>query len=191
MIDSILFISSFYCLCTDGYQGTDCRTIDSCAYNPCQNNGVCQQLSSTGDFICQCLPNHSGTLCETLIDICQMNRSLCLSNDELQYFVFDYLKDSKNFDVINDKNFPKQFEDFIRKNLFPIENIVLSERKILGPGKYNRAELLSVGVRSSNATLNDALEIFCTNQSLISKIEKVFFSCSSFEIKYFSRFICT
>jgi hypothetical protein len=124
-----------------------------------------------------------------------MNRSLCLSNDELQYFVFDYLKDSKNFDVINDKNFPKQFEDFIRKNLFPIENIVLSERKILGPGKYNRAELLSVGVQSSSATLSDALEIFCINQSLISKIEKVFFLVlhlkSNILVDLFAREICS
>ncbi len=93
----------------------------------------------------------------------------CISKEQFQYFVFDYLKDSKTIDVINDKNFPIQLKDFITNNLFPIDNIVLSERKILGPGRYNRAELLSVGISSSNATLNDALEIFCINQSSICK----------------------
>lgn len=55
--------------------------MDSCAYNPCANNGLCQQLTTTGDFVCQCLPNYSGTLCQTFIDLCQVNRSLCSEMD--------------------------------------------------------------------------------------------------------------
>ncbi len=114
----------------------------------------------------------------------------CISKDQLQYFVFDYLKDSRNIDVINDQSFPAHLEKFIKNNLFPVENIVLSERKILGPEKYSRAGLLSVGVSSSNATLNDALENFCINQSSIRKI--YFFSSEfSFNLKSFSRFICS
>jgi hypothetical protein len=109
-----------------------------------------------------------------LINICQGNTSLCLTpdifipKDELIYFVFDYLNDYKNIDVINDQYLMKKIEDFIKNNLFPIENLVLSDRKILGPRKYNRAEFLSIGISSSNITLNNALEMFCTNQSLIN-----------------------
>jgi hypothetical protein len=82
----ILLIKNFhfslsYCLCTSGYTGIDCRIIDSCAYNPCTNNGICHQLTSTGDFSCQCLPNYSGLYCEILINICQLNTSLCSSTD--------------------------------------------------------------------------------------------------------------
>lgn len=77
----ILRFSSAYCLCTSGYQGINCRTIDSCAYNPCANNGRCEQLSSTGDFLCQCLPNYSDRLCQTFVDLCQVNQSLCSSTE--------------------------------------------------------------------------------------------------------------
>ncbi|UJR34161.1 hypothetical protein I4U23_021569 [Adineta vaga] len=73
--------TSSYCLCTSGYIGLDCRTIDHCAYNPCLNNGICDQLSIENDFSCQCLPNHSGRLCEIYVDVCQLNLSLCSSND--------------------------------------------------------------------------------------------------------------
>jgi len=97
----------------------------------------------------------------------------CIPRDELRYLVFDYLNDYKNIDVLNDENLPRKIEDFIKKNLLEIENIVLTERKILGPYKYDRAELISIGVQISNdniTTLNNAWETFCTNQSLISKI---------------------
>jgi hypothetical protein len=78
---SFSFFSLSYCLCTSGYTGLDCRIIDSCAYNPCSNNGICHQLSSKGDFSCQCLPNYSGSLCELQINICQLNTSSCLSTE--------------------------------------------------------------------------------------------------------------
>ncbi|CAF1122720.1 unnamed protein product [Rotaria sordida] len=178
-----------YCLCTAGYRGIDCRRIDSCAYSPCTYNSICHQLSSEGNFSCQCLPNYSGIFCEIPIDICQVNKSscpstdicipiynnltnffACISRDELQYFVFDYLNDYKNIDIVDDENFPKKFQDFINNTLLLTENIILPETKILGPHKYNRAQLISVAVQMSNesfTTLNNALEIFCINQSLI------------------------
>ncbi|CAF4407798.1 unnamed protein product, partial [Rotaria sp. Silwood2] len=178
-----------YCLCTGGYTGIDCQEVDSCAYNPCMHNGICHQLSSEGNFSCQCLPNYSGIFCEIPIDICQVNKSscpsthicipiynnltnffTCISRDELQYFVFDYLNDDKNTDVVNNENFPIKFQDFINNSLLLTENIVLPDTRILGPEKYNRAQLISVAVQMSNenyTTLNNALEIFCINQSLI------------------------
>jgi len=102
----------------------------------------------------------------------------CLSKDKLEYFVFDYLNDNKQMDVINDKNLIKKIENFIKNNLTLIDNLIIPERKILGPYLYNRAELISIGVLLSNentSTLNDALEIFCTNESLIRKTTNVFF----------------
>jgi hypothetical protein len=98
----------------------------------------------------------------------------CIPRDELRYLVFDYLNDYKNIDVVNDENLPTKIQEFIKKNLLEIENIVLPERKILGPYKYNRAELILIGVKISNeniTTSNNAWETFCTNQSLISKIK--------------------
>jgi len=76
-----LFFSSSYCLCTSGYTGIDCQIIDPCVYNPCANNGICHQLSTRGDFSCQCLPNYSDSLCKTLIDVCQLNTSSCPLTD--------------------------------------------------------------------------------------------------------------
>ena len=96
----------------------------------------------------------------------------CIPRDELQYLVFDYLNDYKNIQVVNDENLPKKIKDFIKKNLLSIENIILPERRKLGPYKYDRAELVSIAVQTSNEntiTLNSSLEIFCENQSLISK----------------------
>ncbi|CAF1281839.1 unnamed protein product [Rotaria sp. Silwood1] len=179
-----------YCLCTGGYTGIDCRGVDSCAYSPCKHNSMCHQLSPEGNFSCQCLPNYSGIYCEIPIDICQVNKSscpstdicipiynnltnffTCISKDKRQYFVFDYLNDYKNIDAVYDENFPRNLQDFINNSLLLIENIVLSETRILGPYKYNRAQLMSVAVEISNdnfTTLNHAFEMFCIKQSLIT-----------------------
>jgi hypothetical protein len=100
----------------------------------------------------------------------------CIPRDELQYLVFDYLNDYKSIEVMN---LPKKLRDFITKNLLPIENIVLPERRKLGPYKYDRAELVSIGVHTSDentTTLNNALEIFCINHSLISKKNTMIFA---------------
>ncbi|CAF4767763.1 unnamed protein product [Rotaria socialis] len=177
-----------YCLCTGGYTGIDCRGIDACAYSPCTNNGICHQLSSDGKFSCQCIRNYTGAYCEISIDICQLNKSSCPSTDiciptrsnlsdsfkciprdELQYFVFDYLNNYKNIDIVNNENFPENVENFLKDNLPFNETTVLSEIIMLGPQKYSRAQLISAAIRmsdDSSTTFSDALEIFCNNISL-------------------------
>jgi hypothetical protein len=119
----------------------------------------------------------------------------CISKDEFQYFVFDYLNDYKNLDVINDENLPKNIEDFIKNNFLSIGTIVLSDRKILGSEKYNRAELISVEVQLSTITpvdsftrkicvdyqqaidLNEyfkSIQNFCPNCSFIDAADKYY-----------------
>ncbi len=93
----------------------------------------------------------------------------CISKDEFQYLVFDYLNDYKNIDVINDENLPKNIEDFIKNNLLSIGTFVLSDRKILGLEKYNRAELISVEVQYFKSMQN-----FCPNCRFIDAIDKYY-----------------
>ena len=99
----------------------------------------------------------------------------CIPKDELQYLVFDYLIDYKNMDVINDENLVEKIENFINNNILTIENLILPERKILGPYEYDRAELLSIGVLLSNgnsSALNNAFEIYCINQSFVDSFAR-------------------
>ncbi|CAF1591017.1 unnamed protein product, partial [Adineta ricciae] len=177
-----------YCLCTSGYTGLDCRTVDSCTYNPCLNNGICHQLSTQGDFSCTCLPNHSGSLCEININVCELNSSLCLSTeicipinnnltnfyrcfprDELLYFVFDYLNHPDAFDAINVDNLTTKIKEFLQLRVTGIENISILERQVLGPLKYNRAELISIAMKISNENytiLSEVLDDLCADQSV-------------------------
>lgn len=97
----------------------------------------------------------------------------CVATDELQYFVFDYLNQWRNIDVVNDENLPEQIRDFMERNFFSTGNLLLPERRILGPIKYNRAELVSVAFSSPNATSNDTLQTFCFNQSSIGKLSYI------------------
>lgn len=110
----------------------------------------------------------------------------CLSKDNLEYLVFDYLNDYKTIDIINDENLNIKLENFIQNYLFSIENLILYDKKIVGPEKYNRAELISIAIlsssSSSNSTLNDALQLFCQNQTLFSK--------NNISIDLFIRDIC-
>ena len=96
----------------------------------------------------------------------------CVSRDSVHYLVFDYLHDVKTIQVVDDENLPKKMKDFIRKNLFPLANIALVDRRKLGPYKYDRAELLSIAIQvpdGNGTSLHEALQVFCTNQSFIGK----------------------
>ena len=97
----------------------------------------------------------------------------CVSRDDLQYLVFDYLNDYKDIQVVLDESLPKKLTNFLRTVPFPMENFVLVDRRKLGPYKYDRAELLSVAIPPANdnlTTLTDAIELFCLNQSAPSRI---------------------
>jgi hypothetical protein len=97
---------------------------------------------------------------------------ICLSDDGAQYLVFDYLNDYKTIQVVEDFDLPKKILNFIQTNLFPIESIVVTDRRKLGPYKYDRAELLKVAVPPSTdnrTSFNKALQLFCSNQSINSK----------------------
>ncbi|KAI3381296.1 hypothetical protein SNEBB_005488 [Seison nebaliae] len=75
----------FKCYCRNGFTGEKCEIgVDPCSSNPCLNGGTCQSTSvqptyppptcppgircnpagGTAGFICNCLPNFTGTKCE-------------------------------------------------------------------------------------------------------------------------------
>ncbi|XP_054858797.1 lactadherin isoform X2 [Eublepharis macularius] len=62
--------SPFFCICADGYSGIVCNETEKgpCHPNPCQNNGVCQQLPSRGDvftkYACKCPWGYEGKHCQ-------------------------------------------------------------------------------------------------------------------------------
>lgn len=77
--------------------------------------------------------------------------------------------------MVNDENLPTKFKNFIQKNLFDVDNLVLPDRQILGPENYRRAALVSVLVSTPNNTFNESLANFCQNQSAIRKIRLILF----------------
>ena len=187
-----LLTSSFSCLCTVGFTGVRCRQLDRCSPNPCENGGICRQVPESEAFQCQCLPNYTGVRCENFLTVCQLNSSLCsstaiciamtengtnvfacVSRDDLQYLVFDYLNDYKDMQVVLDENLPQKLADFLRNLPVPVKNFVLVDRRKLGPYKYDRAELLSLAIPPANgnlSTLANALDGFCVNQSARSTL---------------------
>ena len=118
----------------------------------------------------------------------------CVSRDSVHYLVFDYLHDVKAIQVVDDENLPKKVEDFIRKNLFPLANVVLVDRRKLGPYKYDRAELLGIAIQvpdGNGTSLNEALQVFCTNRSLIGKSQTaVHVHRSRLAVDSFAREMC-
>ncbi|XP_034946688.1 cadherin-related tumor suppressor [Chelonus insularis] len=51
------------CKCREGFIGNLCeKRQDPCSPNPCLEKGQCRRLGY--DFVCSCLPNRSGKLCE-------------------------------------------------------------------------------------------------------------------------------
>lgn len=105
------------------------------------------------------------------------NAFACVSEDDLQYFIFDYLNDYKDIQVVLDESLTKKFTNFLLTVPFPMKNFVLVDRRKLGPYKYDRAELLSVAIPPANenlTTLTNAIEVFCLNQSAASR----FLRCS-------------
>ncbi len=53
----------------DYYQGHLCESsINTCAINPCQNNGLC--LPTSTGYQCQCSTSYTGSLCQTPVNPC-------------------------------------------------------------------------------------------------------------------------
>ena len=55
--------------------GTTCIVnIDDCSSNPCENNGMCNDLvKNFFKFFCTCLPGYTGKNCTINIDDCDLN----------------------------------------------------------------------------------------------------------------------
>jgi len=51
--------NSFYCKCPIGYQGELCLRHNPCDLNPCQENEICMQFGSFGNFYCLCSPDNT------------------------------------------------------------------------------------------------------------------------------------
>jgi hypothetical protein len=58
--------NSYLCDCYGGFTGVNCEISlnDSCASNPCMNNGICTVNSNTGGFTCTCPGGFTGLFCE-------------------------------------------------------------------------------------------------------------------------------
>lgn len=59
----------FTCVCQDGFTGKYCQTtINECKSEPCLNDGVCTDYSSS--FSCSCKYPWTGPFCDVNIDFC-------------------------------------------------------------------------------------------------------------------------
>ncbi|XP_057375845.1 delta and Notch-like epidermal growth factor-related receptor [Daphnia carinata] len=65
--------ASFQCSCCESANVNEfCGPSNLCAYNPCQNEGVCIRVQQNKDdlFRCLCLPGYEGKFCEEQFNAC-------------------------------------------------------------------------------------------------------------------------
>ena len=56
-------IDGFYCSCRNGFYGELCEMeADECISQPCQHEGVCQDLDNA--YVCICQSGYAGVNCE-------------------------------------------------------------------------------------------------------------------------------
>lgn len=81
----------FKCKCCEGFYGHHCEEYDSCALNPCRNNGTCIDIVNgvSPGVLCKCLQQFAGLHCENCsesfegsdcqVDVneCERNKSIC------------------------------------------------------------------------------------------------------------------
>ncbi|KAE8573709.1 fibropellin-1 isoform A, partial [Halyomorpha halys] len=67
-------MEGYECLCCAGYIGPHCEEKDACYQNPCQNNGICVDISQGHEgstFQCLCPYGFTGKVCEDTSDPCE------------------------------------------------------------------------------------------------------------------------
>ncbi|RWS31601.1 fat-like cadherin-related tumor suppressor, partial [Leptotrombidium deliense] len=68
--------SCFKCNCQPQHIGSLCEIQKYCNPNPCENNGVCEE--SFNGIVCKCKPGFHGFFCESDIDECLLQTTVCL-----------------------------------------------------------------------------------------------------------------
>ena len=64
-------IFPYKCVCSEGFEGTNCDAVDYCHYTTCENGGTCNNVGSSA--VCTCTAGWEGTLCEISINDCETN----------------------------------------------------------------------------------------------------------------------
>lgn len=57
-------------LTADHLTSTGVTNCETCAENPCVNNGVCQEAATDKGYTCLCPAGYSGKLCDTIGQAC-------------------------------------------------------------------------------------------------------------------------
>uniref|UniRef100_A0A7M4EA53 Slit guidance ligand 3 n=1 Tax=Crocodylus porosus TaxID=8502 RepID=A0A7M4EA53_CROPO len=66
----------FSCSCPLGYEGERCEVNpDDCEDNDCENNSTC--VDGINNYVCLCLPNYTGELCDEVINHCVPELNPC------------------------------------------------------------------------------------------------------------------
>ncbi|PRD36669.1 UNVERIFIED_CONTAM: Notch 2 N-terminal-like protein [Trichonephila clavipes] len=65
----------YHCDCVEGYFGEVCDKFDPCSRSPCENFGVCRNISSN-KYRCECLSGFSGQNCSEF-NPCALRPSPC------------------------------------------------------------------------------------------------------------------
>lgn len=80
-------METFECQCCEGYIGSHCEEKDACYMNPCQNSGICVDISQGHEdstFQCLCPYGYTGKTCEHATNPCDSspchNGATCSDN---------------------------------------------------------------------------------------------------------------
>ncbi|CAH1774025.1 unnamed protein product, partial [Owenia fusiformis] len=78
------------CVCRVGYtgDGTTCTALNACEGNPCGSNGYCENLRTS--YSCICYSGYTGTHCETDLNDCKVNTSLCDASQDCENTTVGY-----------------------------------------------------------------------------------------------------
>lgn len=136
--------NSYRCVCANGFTGFNCdERIDACKYNhelelynPCKNNGYCQNLIEVpGGYRCTCFPGFYGMNCERYDEPCLkgycQNYASCQSTQFLRYENLVKIGDLIKFSTMSSDKNPITFQ-----NDFLIIDESNSKEKIVIPNYF-------------------------------------------------------